>query len=433
MPRIDRLLPPVAIQLTDYTAEYMETYHKRTYKSFLAMRQHIGTEFKANANQEVINNKTYYKYYSLLGNVSEGTAGHEILKWHGMADENIQEIIDFASSTSLERLTIAWSRRTLFNTEFFESIEETVQILIARRYGKWFEDATESDLEQPQPLTTEEEAVWNVYFALGLFDIVRDRKDFALEENIIAKINIISIAEGGGRIPGDLERANAGLSILLGADGVIFQMTEPIAGIYTNRETLLSKENFEIISQDDFFDIYTENIFIDYKEDQNWLERFIGGLFKLIGALLNFILDILLGTPLFGKVIEWLVEGIASLFGMTLEEARAALVQLIVFIIALYLSVPTGGSSLFNYVEWISSAFSWGGLANETATAKRQHEIQQIEEVEEEEIKRELEQIGGELSLMIGLGEPEIRLNRPEEELRVNGNNNSTYDIFKLD
>ena len=95
MPRIDRLLPPEALQLTDYNAEYMETYHKRTYKSFLAMRQHIGTEYDARATKLIINENTFYEKYSLLNNIAEGTPGYDLMKWHGMSDEGIQEIIDF--------------------------------------------------------------------------------------------------------------------------------------------------------------------------------------------------------------------------------------------------------------------------------------------------------------------------------------------------
>ena len=433
MPRIDRLLPPVAIKITDYDAEYMETHHKRTYKSFLAMRQHIGTEFEANADQRIVEDKIYYERYNLLLNIAEGTPGHEIMKWHGMTDEGIQEIINLENEVDLARLAIAWTRRTLFDTTFFASIEDAVAVLISRRYGTWFDNAIESDLVQPQPLTNEENAVWDIYFALNLFNIIDIDGEFALEENVVSKLNIISIAEERGTIPGDLDRAAAGLSILLGADGIIFQMTEPAYGQYLSRDTLLSKENFETISQDNFFDIYTENIFIDWKEDTNWFERFIGGLFRLIGEVLNLILDILLGTPLFGEVLEWIIEGVAGLFSMTLEEARAAVIQAIVFLVALYLTVPSEGSSLYAYIEYASSAFSLGGFAGDIAAATNVEDIPTIEELEAEETRRELEKMRGELSATLGQEEPYIRLNRPTEELRVDGNNNSTYNIFKLD
>ena len=236
-------------------------------------------------------------------------------------------------------------------------------------------------------------------------------------------------------IGGDLERANAGVLALNAGDNTLFLTREPIEIAYqlVYQDTLLSKENFEIVSQDNFFDIYADNIFIDWKEDINWFERFIGGLFNAIGNLLNELLDILLGTPIFGIVLEWIVEGIASLFSMTLEEARSALIKVITFIIALYFSIPSGGSSMYAYLEWVSSAFSLSGLLGDAATAKYEDPTQQIVETEEEEATRELENMQHELNLIVGLEEPTLRLNRPEEELRVDGNNHSTYDIFKLD
>lgn len=443
MARKDRLLPPVSQQITDYSAEHMETYHKKIYKSFLRMRQHIGTAYKNTATRAIIDGKICYTKYNLLNNISKGTAGYETLKWHGMTEEAIQKIIDYNNSNNLERLNIIWSQRRLYDQAFFDDLEVQLQSIILRTYGQNLIELKEENLIPSLALTNIESGVWNIYFGFNLFDIIIDaNNNTKIAVNIARKQNIINIAETGESMPaipilngvvGNYDRIRAGLVVIQQLDSQLF-----ISGVSSYNFILvgsnaISKEKFEIVSQDDFFDKYAENISIDSKVDTKWYEDFFSGLLKGLGTLLNFMLDVLLNLPLIGNLVEWVIEGIAGLFNMTFEEAREAFIKAIVFIIALYLSIPTGGASLYTYVEWVSTAYSLGGIAGDLATMTYESPIGTIKENEDEELKREIEKIGLELTVLAMIHEPDIRLNRPEEELRVDGGNNSTYNIFRLD
>lgn len=447
MARKDRCIPPVALKITDYDVGYMEQHHKRLYKTFLSMRQHIGKEYSIRATKEIINNKTYYLSYNLIGNLAVGSPGEDLLKWHGMSDESIQEMRNALNSEDFKYFRLSWNPRANYDSAFFASISDTLATLMARRYGSWVAGATELDCVQPQPLTDVEQAVWNIYFAFELIILVDDGTgQIQLTLDQVKLDDLIWNVENDTNywfpfVPaGDTQRAKDAVTVLRTSDETLFLANETITEqdqftflINIKRIAKLSKDEFEVISQDNFFDIYAPSLFIDYKVDQSWWERFIGGLLKFIGKLLNFVLDVLFNIPIVGKIIEWVVEGIASLFGLTLEEARAALIQAIVFIVALYLSYPTGGASLYAYVEWMSTAWSIGSIAGQAAALTYESPVGTIEEDEQEKLKRELEKMQSEINVLAGIAEPIIRLNRPEEELQVNGGYNVGYSPFKLD
>lgn len=448
MARKDRTLPPHSLKITDYDVGHMEDFHKRTYKSFLAMRQNIKREYAARATRRTVDSKIYYERYNLRNNVYDGSFGSELLRWHGMAEEGIQEIRDFQNSTDLERLQLEWNPRLAYDTIFFNTIEQTIQNIIAIPQGIWIDNPIETDLNRSGVTTDTERGVWNIYFALNLINITNVANEMVLVINTVLRQEIINAVEAGDTIPdydlkedpdyiigGDLDRAQAGIQSLYANSDLLFYIPPQIEIGYIMQlsNTLLSKERFEVISQDEFFDSYAQNIFVDWKEDKNWFEKFIGGLLKLIGNIINLVLDVLLSIPLFGEVLEFIIDGIASLFGLTLAEARAILVQIIVFIIAAYLTIPTGGASMYAYLDWVSTAWTLGGIAGDATAMTYESPVATIEAAEEEELKREIEKMQGEHTMILEREEPYIRMNRPEEELRVDGDNNSTYNIFRLD
>lgn len=444
MARKDRTLPPVSRKITDYNAQHMETYHKNVYKNFLKMRQQITTEYNARATRVLVENEIYYSKYNLLGNIDKGSYGYELMRWHGMKEESIQEIINYKNSNDLERLALMWKGRKLYNQDFFDSIKTEITSITERTYGPKPSPVTEDSLVPSTPLSTRELAVWNICFGFGLFDLTTNVENIMLlvfsetrKNDVIANQDAtptIWDLPAVGDFPPNYDRVTQGTSALESSStGLFYQEAQEISGFTMKwKPTLLSKTNFDKISQDDFFDIYSEALFIDSKVDTKWYEELIGGILKMIGTVLNLILDVLLNIPILGMIIEWIVEGIASLFDMTFEEARAAFIQAIITLIALYFGVVVD-FSWFAVVDYYISAYSIGAMAGDLAAATYESPVATIEEEEKKELERQLEGVKLEINLMIGTEEPNIRLNAPEEGLRVNGGNNSTYSIFRLD
>lgn len=448
MSRQDRALPPVPRVGTVYDTQYREDYHKEIFKYFLKMRSKITDAYDTDATRQVLDGSVFYKYFDIKNKLGEGTVQRECLENHGMSEESIQEIIDFNNSEDLDYLRLNWKGRIPLNQEFFDSIRPEFAYIFSQTFTVV---GTDADTGEPSVfecnivLSERREAI--VVLLASLYAINWSGSGSSVtgspDESKIS--SIISDNANGEELVGDIAGINYAMSVLNEVVGDIYHTETSYLNDTTNQlgsyvsnigssEVLLNKLNFEKISQDNFFDVYSKDLFIDYRVDQSFLEKFFGGLIKAIGSLLVTVLDFILDLPIIGDILELVIEGIVSIFGMSLDQAKSLLIKIIITALVTYLTWGTGTTTVYGFLDKISSAYTLGSLAGKSMEAVYLQEAQTDQEIEaEEEAERALEREKLDLTLAIGINEPILWQNQPEEELRIYDGYEYEYRAFKLD
>jgi hypothetical protein len=390
--------------------QHLENLIVGDFISFNIYKGRIQRQLDEVAQKTTINGEQYFVSVDLKDKLASSTSPQrKLLNDFGFTDENIQEIINFNNSEDLNYLRLNWKYKIVVSQEIFDIKIEELRALLVGASTITFRLSTELDFAKIDGIEIDITKAQMLYAMLlsGKINHTGEtiteislgvtEKEYSTPSLDITAESLFLAYSGGAEVYEDkysiltfvttfttttnqenyfwkgykqeelnsFNIENEQMFYLYDDSGEVSQIDGFYQNpVFNNPYMWMDRDKMRTASKEQFLRGMSKFTNIDWEIDENWFEKFIGGLINAILGLIGTILDLMLSVPILGDILEFVLDNIADLFGLEFEELLIYVKQILLVVVSLIIAWYTGD------LQYTQAAIAgWGSASTYTMAA----------------------------------------------------------------